>query len=643
MHTPCPHRLRAALLGAFLALAPQLLPAQSGLLEWPRVTVTAHLDSTGALHVREAQTIRFTGDWNGGERYFDLRGGQAIVLHSLTRLDSGETGDGRALRAGDLSQIDEFDWTDSRTLRWRGRLPEDPPFDRVLRTYTLVYTYQHLLHFDDDGRYSFDHDFGIGSRMSPIEDYSLTFTMDSVWATDLAMPLRVEHVLVTADSGITFTVPLRYLGAGLPSGVFHGATRASRLAIASALGVFALLLLIVHFAREARLGRFRRIPDHRSITPEWLGEHLFCMLPEVAGAAWDENTSAAEVGAVLARLVQEGKLSSEVKTEKLWIFSNEILHLKLEVRRNVLTDHERALIDGLFQKHEDTTDTQRVRERYKKTGFNPANLIKPHLERALEAATAAGTKTSPRRTAVLAVAAIACMIIGAVQRAHEIPMSLLAVFVSLFALVVGTLLATAYRHAASIGVITALLVVVPVSVFAVAFAAFALLLPLPAGLFTWLGIALWGAMLTQSVANSAYTRHAPERIALRQRLMAARRFFREQLRSPAPQLQDAWYPYLIAFGLGRSVDKWFRAFGGAAAARSTGALGRTASTGGSMSSGSGGWSGFGGGGGFSGAGASASFASAVGGMAAAVSAPSSSSGGSRGGGGSSGGGRSGGW
>jgi uncharacterized membrane protein YgcG len=632
-----------SLAGMMLCGDSVLLPAQERLLEWPRVSVTAHLDSTGALLVRESQTIRFTGDWNGGERYFDLRGGQAIALHALTRLDSGETGDGRALRAGDLSRVDEFDWTDSRTLRWRGRLPEDPPFDRVLRTYTLVYTYQNLIRADDGGRYIFDHDFGIGSRMSPIEDYNLTFTMDSVWTTDRAMPLRLEHVVVPADSGIVFTLPLRYLGAGRPAGVFHGATRDSRLAIASALGIFALILLIAHFAREARLGRFRSIPDHRTLTPEWLKEHVFSMLPEVAGAAWDEDTSAAEVAAVLARLVQEGKLSSEVKTEKVWIFSSEILHLKLEVRRNELSEHERALIDGLFQKHEDTTDTQRVRERYKKTGFNPANLIKPHLERALVAATAAGTKTSARRTAILAVAAIACMIIGAVQRVDDIPMSLLAVFVSLFALVVATGLATVYRHAASIGVITALLVVLPVSVFAVAFAAIALFLPLPAGLFTWLGIALWGAMLTQSVANSAFTRHAPERIALRQRLMAARRFFAEQLRSPTPKLQDAWYPYLIAFGLGKSADKWFRAFGAAAAASSASALGRSASSGGSMSAGSGGWSGFGGGGGFSGAGASASFGAAVGGMAASVSPPSSSSGGSRGGGGSSGGGRSGGW
>lgn len=632
-----------AVLMFVLTTAGATLPAQSRLLEWPRVSVTAHLDSTGALRVRETQTIRFTGDWNGGERYFELRSGQELALHSLTRLDSGETGEGRSLRAGDLSEIDEFDWTDARTLRWRGRLPEDPPFDRLLRTYTLVYTYRHLLRADDEGQYVLDHDFGIGSRMSPIEDYNLTFTMDTVWASDRTMPLRLEHVVVPADSGIVFTIPLRYLGAARPTAVFHGASRRARLAIALALGTFAVVLLVAHFVREARLGRLRRIPDHRAITPEWLEAHVLSMLPEVAGAAWDEHTAAPEVGAVLARMVQEGKLSSEVKTEKLWIFSNDILHLKLEVRRNALTESERALIDGLFKKHEDTTDTQRVRERYKKSGFNPATLIKPHLERTLEAATGAGTKTSSRLTVFLAVAAIVSMIVGAVRRPVEIPVSLLAVLLSLFAMVVGTGLAFGYRRAVSVGLFTALLVVIPISAFAAAFAAVTVFAPFPAGLFTWLGIALWAAMLTQSVANSAYTRHAPERIALRQRLLAARRFFVEQLRSPTPQLKDAWYPYLIAFGLGRSVDKWFRAFGGSAAARSTSALGHAASTGGNVGSGSGGWSGFGGGGGFSGAGASASFAAAVGGMASAVSPPSSSSGGSRGGGGSSGGGRSGGW
>jgi hypothetical protein len=33
------------------------------------------LDAEGALHVEETQTIIFNGDWNGGERRFDIRDG----------------------------------------------------------------------------------------------------------------------------------------------------------------------------------------------------------------------------------------------------------------------------------------------------------------------------------------------------------------------------------------------------------------------------------------------------------------------------------------------------------------------------------------------------------------------------------------
>ena len=55
-----------------LALAALLLPgaafAQSRSIDWPTVSVTAHLDSAGVLHIAERQTIRLSGDWNGAER-----------------------------------------------------------------------------------------------------------------------------------------------------------------------------------------------------------------------------------------------------------------------------------------------------------------------------------------------------------------------------------------------------------------------------------------------------------------------------------------------------------------------------------------------------------------------------------------------
>ncbi|MDH5235740.1 MAG: hypothetical protein OEW77_12345, partial [Gemmatimonadota bacterium] len=158
-------------------------------------------------------------------------------------------------------------------------------------------------------------------------------------------------------------------------------------------------------------------------------------------------------------------------------------------------------------------------------------------------------------------------------------------------------------------------------------------------------LTVWMLGLVNSVCNQGVSRQSPERIALRKRLAAARRFFRRELAKPNPSLRDDWFPYLIGFGLGSHIDKWFRAFGGAAGTSAmTGAA--IASSSGSSRGGSS-WTGFGGGGGFSGGGSSASFAAAVGGIAASVPTPSSSGsgggGGGGGGGGSSGGGGGGGW
>jgi uncharacterized membrane protein YgcG len=157
------------------------------------------------------------------------------------------------------------------------------------------------------------------------------------------------------------------------------------------------------------------------------------------------------------------------------------------------------------------------------------------------------------------------------------------------------------------------------------------------------------ATLLVSCANSSFnqarSREDVERIAFRRRLATARAYFVEQLRQPEPRLDDAWFPYLIAFGLGKHMDKWFHAFGAADAGSM---IGHTAgySSGSAGGDKGGGWTGFGGGGGFSGGGASGSWVAAASSMAAGVSAPGSSGssgGGGGGGGGSSGGGGGGGW
>jgi uncharacterized membrane protein YgcG len=176
--------------------------------------------------------------------------------------------------------------------------------------------------------------------------------------------------------------------------------------------------------------------------------------------------------------------------------------------------------------------------------------------------------------------------------------------------------------------------------------------------FAWMGVREGGRspavvvvgqlLLRLAVVSGVFfiakTRNGPRRIARRKALASARRYFADELRSPAPRLEDEWFPYVVAFGLTAEADQWFKAHG-TAAATATASTWRGSSSGSSSSpsSSGGGWTG--GGGAFGGAGASGTWAVAAGALASGVAAPSSSSsgGGGGGGGGSSGGGGGGGW
>ncbi|HTO77633.1 MAG TPA: hypothetical protein VMQ61_16285, partial [Thermoanaerobaculia bacterium] len=88
-------------------------------LSWPSIDVRARLDADGALHVVERQTMRFTGDWNGGERVFRVEPGQNLRFESITRIAAD--GSTHPLVRGDLSEVDQYAWKDAHTLRWRSR------------------------------------------------------------------------------------------------------------------------------------------------------------------------------------------------------------------------------------------------------------------------------------------------------------------------------------------------------------------------------------------------------------------------------------------------------------------------------------------------------------------------------------------
>ena len=75
------------------------------------------------------------------------------------------------------------------------------------------------------------------------------------------------------------------------------------------------------------------------------------------------------------------------------------------------------------------------------------------------------------------------------------------------------------------------------------------------------GLVAWLLALVNSVLNRARTQHSAERIATRKRMVAARNYFRAELKKREPQLSDDLYPYMLAFGLGSHVDRWFKSFG----------------------------------------------------------------------------------
>lgn len=635
--------------------------AQSRTLNWPRIDVTAHLDSTGTLHVRETQHLLFSGSWNGPERRFNIRFGQEFELHRLLRIAGTPSApDTIVLTQGDLDAVDRFQFSNGSTLRWRSRLPGDAPFDSTALTYVLEYSLSNILKPQGEGVYLLDHDFAFADRDAEIEVFDLVLTLDSVWEAPTDFTGRYTDTEIRPGRGFVVSLPLTWTREDArPAGVFFGAGPGTRLTLALLALLAAGLLAVRLIGREHALGRFKPLIPSDAIDEEWLAEHLFHQLPEVIGATWDDATSAPEVAATLARLVAEGKLGSRVETTGVSIFRSHILHLELEVDRDVLRGHERALIDALFDPGARTTSTERVRERYKKTGFDPSKIIREHLTKRAAAfddvdRRGGGAKPKPSwvPTLVLTVGAVASLLAALLLHLSEILVIILGVAIATFlyaqAMVqayfwqrrVKDLALHSLRFAIPLAVLLALLVLMLVGVSVPGAE------PVRAGVFTFTGLTLLVIAFVNSTLNQAMSRQSPARIALRKRLAAAREYFRVELRRETPALRDAWFPYLIAFGLGAHIDKWFRAFGAAGAnVASSAALASVGAHGGGSTSSGSGWTGFGGGGGFAGGGSSASFAAAVGGIAGSVAAPSSggSGGGGGGGGGSSGGGGGGGW
>jgi uncharacterized membrane protein YgcG len=630
----------ACLLGLLL---PTLVAART--LNWAEVSVEARLDAEGRLHVKETQAMVFDGAWNGGERSFNLRGDQKVKLNSMTRIDR-ESGVEFPMRKWNLDAIDEYDWADRSTLRWRARLPRDPEFDNETIVYVLDYTFTGVVE-KKWGTYVLDHDFSFPIRYGDIEIFTLDLEIDPVWRSREGLESRQTVANMPPGVSHVVTTQLDYAGSGRPSAVFVPPPAGLRLSLVG-LGVAAIVLLLLRFLKtERERGRFDPpdVPERPS--REWLEENLLKMRPEVAGALWDRTIAGPEVSALLARMVAEGKLASRVeKVESNW--KKDILHLELLIDRDLLSGYERKLIEKLFFRGRTETSTEAVKKHYKSRGFSPTSTISGKLLRRTKKIPGfkkdvPGPSVKPGLMLLGVVLALVVieLVIRRVGAGSLVATMAMATFVPS---ILGYIGAYWRRNKAEkllwpTGMMLVALGVILFGLWGPVLAG-QLLFPIPMKM-SWFGMAallVFGVTVANSFFNSALSRDSREAITVRKRLAGIRRYFKGELEKSSPDLEDDWFPYLLAFGLADDVDKWSVAHARRADFTTTTSRGFSGGSSGS------GWSG--GGGAFGGAGASAGWAAAATGLAAGVASPGSSGGGSSGGGGgggSSGGGGGGGW
>ena len=618
-------------------------PLSAKSLHWRSVDVEARLDAGGTMHTVERQTFVFTGDWNGGERVFNIRDDQSLDLQSISRVVDGKE---VPLERGDLTQIDQWAFfSGTPTARWRSRLPTDPEFDNTEITYVLRYSISNVLRISE-GKYRLGHDFAFPNRSGMIENFSLNLVVDDAWKG-----LRSPHTmkmknLMPGESAIVHA-ELEYAGAGAAP----EATRLMSRAIAyGMLGLFVagLLFLLANFAMaEARVGRFARLLSPDSIDESWLNQNVLDVLPEVAGAAVDDKVGAPSVAAVLARMEREGKISTRVEKSK--ILRRNVLHLKLEARRDSLPGYELALVKKLFFNDRSETDTDAIRKKYNGTGFSPAATIEPGIKH--ELARLPEWNNEPKvvdwkrvvTTGIVSfVLVLGAAFLGGNNAGIAVPILFFGMIPLIPALVFGAFVSTSLSP---FRVFIPLLLMSGHVWFVYYYTTAAPLMVIHP--FTLIAVSFFVLSCIAAVLGLMRIRQTAAKIATRKRFAAARRWFARELRSPEPRLRDDWFPYVIAFGLGKNAERWFARFGSAAEATarssSSGSFSSSSSSGASTSS----WTG--GGGAFGGAGATGGWALAAGALAAGVSAPSSSSGSSGGssssggGGSSSGGGGGGGW
>lgn len=640
-----PSAWRSLRLLAFLLLLPTSAFAQRE-LHWDALDVEAHLNADGRLQVVETQTMVFTGDWNGGERTFNIRPRQALTFEGMSRWNG--TAWQQMTEDSSLDDVNDYAFTDTRTLRWRSRRTSDPGFERTSIRYALRYTLTGILQQDGE-RYVVNHDFAFPDRVGSIANVQVHLTLDPVWQP--LNPLRDVYTASALSPGRSFvvTVPLRYVGAGGAPDLAWQRPAGIKIGVFALLGL-ALAAAGLMFAQENAAGRFAPLAQEQ-VDASWLREHILKYPAELVSAAWDDSIGRAEVVALLARLTTEGKLTSRV--------TDDGMTLHLVGSKIKLKGYEKTLIDKLFYGGRTTTSTEDIKSHYKAKGFDPVSVIKTELQAAVK--TTFPFAAAPYRfralTAILFLAGLLLLLIDCLFGSLNGLAVFLLVFGSLLLTGLASLPGLAFRKRMDWGYQQAALCLIPAAVIAGGTAAFLWLYPGTGRIdLSNLGVAGIVALALGAAAtaiNALRSRQQCEGIAFRKTLAAGRHYFITELQKAQPSLRDEWYPWLLAFELDKQMDDWSVARAAVPGMADDGFRRSRDSTVSSSSSSSpsdssSSWTGFGGGR-SGGAGAGASWAAAASGFSASVAAPSSSSsdsgssGGGSSSGGSSGGGGGGGW
>jgi Predicted membrane protein (DUF2207) N-terminal domain len=626
--------MRVLRLAAFLLCFPASAFAQRE-LHWDALEVTAHLDANGHLQVAETQTMVFTGDWNGGERTFNIRPRQKLVLRGIYRHNGigwlSLTQDSR------LDNVDDYAWTDSKTVRWRSRRRSDPLFNHTTLRYELRYDLSGLLEKDGD-TYLLDHDFAFPDRAGIIRRFELRLTLDPLWQPGQQISDVYTAGNLPPNRSFVLKLPLHYLGAGQPLVLDSSRPRDVRFAV---LTIFSAAILIItwFFLGEQAKGRFDPIEHEDRVDESWLRENILKHPAEIIGAAWDNRIGQPEVVALLARLTSEGKLESDASGEG----RHASMTLRLKVDRSNFTGYERTLIDALFFDGQTATSTDAVKEHYKKTGFNPVTVIRKELESSVHALFPPVDPPRKFRIDTMIVFAFGLgSLVGAWYHGYVIgPVAYMIALGSLILAGLSTLPGNLFRSRVDWGRRRAVLCLIPAALVTVAvlyflwFKAGTGVVEIPSVLL--MSIVALAIGITNTSVNSLKSREDRIGMALRKKLAAARAFFVGQLRHARPALRDDWYPWMLAFGLNKQMGDWSARSEFAPAHDGSLSTASTSSAGSSNT-----WTGFAGGH-SGGGGGGATWAAAAGGLAAGVASPSSGGGGGGGGGGSSGGGGGGGW